>query len=75
MRTAKLFKNGRSQAVRLPKEFRFGSTGSARHANWSIGYTHSCAAQAISLDVTLVTNNVREFSRVQGLRFENWVDG
>jgi tRNA(fMet)-specific endonuclease VapC len=30
------------------------------------------AAQAISLDVTLVTNNVREFSRVQGLRFENW---
>jgi predicted nucleic acid-binding protein len=32
------------------------------------------AAQAISLDVTLVTNNVREFSRVQGLRFENRVD-
>jgi tRNA(fMet)-specific endonuclease VapC len=30
------------------------------------------AAQAIGLDVTLVTNNVREFSRVQGLRFENW---
>jgi tRNA(fMet)-specific endonuclease VapC len=30
------------------------------------------AAQAISLDVTLVTNNVKEFSRVQGLRFENW---
>ena len=33
------------------------------------------AAQATSLDVTLVTNNVKEFSRVQGLRFENWVDG
>ena len=33
------------------------------------------AAQAISLDVTLVTNNVKEFSRVQGLRFENWMDG
>ena len=33
------------------------------------------AAQAISLDVTLVTNNVREFSRVQGLGFENWLDG
>ena len=30
------------------------------------------AAQAISLGVTLVTNNVREFSRVQGLRFDNW---
>ena len=26
MKTAKLFKNGRSQAVRLPKEFRLGGT-------------------------------------------------
>ena len=26
MRTAKLFKNGQSQAVRLPKEFRFDGT-------------------------------------------------
>lgn len=26
LRTAKLFKNGRSQAVRLPKEFRFDGT-------------------------------------------------
>ena len=26
MQTAKLFKNGRSQAVRLPKEFRFKET-------------------------------------------------
>jgi len=26
MRTAELFKNGRSQAVRLPKEFRFEGT-------------------------------------------------
>jgi antitoxin VapB len=25
METAKLFKNGKSQAVRLPKEYRFGS--------------------------------------------------
>jgi len=32
------------------------------------------AAQAISLDVALVTNNAREFSRVPDLRFENWVD-
>ena len=30
------------------------------------------AAQALSLDVTLVTNNVSEFSRVAGLRIENW---
>jgi tRNA(fMet)-specific endonuclease VapC len=32
------------------------------------------AAHALSLDATLVTNNQREFSRVTGLRLENWVD-
>ena len=32
------------------------------------------AAQAISQSVTLVTNNVREFSRISDLRLENWVD-
>lgn len=30
------------------------------------------AAHARSLDLTLVTNNTREFSRVPGLRVENW---
>ena len=32
------------------------------------------AAHAVSLDVILVTNNVREFGRVPGLQVENWVD-
>lgn len=31
------------------------------------------AAQAIALDLTLVTDNVREFSRVDGLIIENWL--
>lgn len=31
------------------------------------------AAHAVSLDVSLVTNNVGEFARVPGLRVENWV--
>jgi len=31
------------------------------------------AAHAISLGVTVVTNNVREFGRVSGLKVENWV--
>ena len=31
------------------------------------------AAQALSLNVRLVTNNAREFRRVPGLRVENWV--
>ena len=30
------------------------------------------ASHAKSLDVILVTNNVREFERIAGLRIENW---
>jgi len=33
------------------------------------------AAQAKSRDLILVTNNEREFRRVEGLRIENWVGG
>ena len=32
------------------------------------------AAHAKSLGLTLVTNNAREFCRVEGLQVENWVD-
>jgi tRNA(fMet)-specific endonuclease VapC len=31
------------------------------------------ACQALSLDVTMVTNNTREFERIEGLKLENWV--
>jgi tRNA(fMet)-specific endonuclease VapC len=31
------------------------------------------AAHALTLDLTLVTNNTRHFTRVQNLRVENWV--
>jgi tRNA(fMet)-specific endonuclease VapC len=30
------------------------------------------AGQALARDLTLVTNNTREFSRVEGLRLEDW---
>jgi tRNA(fMet)-specific endonuclease VapC len=30
------------------------------------------AAHALAIDATLVTNNVKHFSRVHGLRVENW---
>jgi len=33
------------------------------------------AAQAIALDHTLVTNNDKEFARINGLRVENWLRG
>lgn len=32
-------------------------------------------AHAFSLDVTLVTHNTREFSRIEGLRLEDWITG
>jgi tRNA(fMet)-specific endonuclease VapC len=31
------------------------------------------AAHAMALDLTLVTNNVKHFARVKGLRVENWL--
>jgi len=31
------------------------------------------AAHALALDAILVTNNTREFERVDGLRLDNWV--
>jgi tRNA(fMet)-specific endonuclease VapC len=31
------------------------------------------AAHALAADLTLVTGNVSEFSRVDGLRWENWL--
>ncbi len=30
------------------------------------------AAHALALDATLVTDNVREFARIEGLKLENW---
>ncbi|MCG8611761.1 MAG: tRNA(fMet)-specific endonuclease VapC [Pseudomonadales bacterium] len=37
-------------------------------------YDMMIAAHARSLGLVLVTNNVNEFSRVAGLRIENWLD-
>lgn len=45
------------------------------HAGTPIGaYDLMIAAHAMSLGLTLATNNVREFRRVRGLRVENWVE-
>jgi len=35
-------------------------------------YDTLIAGHALALDATLVTNNLREFSRIAGLRVENW---
>jgi tRNA(fMet)-specific endonuclease VapC len=31
------------------------------------------AAHALAADLTLISNNLREFRRVSGLRLQNWV--
>jgi tRNA(fMet)-specific endonuclease VapC len=36
-------------------------------------YDMMLAAQALRWDYTFVTNNMREFQRVKGLKLENWV--
>ena len=42
----------------------------------SIGpYDTLIAGQALARDLTLVTSNVREFERVEGLRWEDWSSG
>ena len=37
-------------------------------------YDLQIAAQCISRDFTLVTHNVKEFSRIPGLQIENWTE-
>ena len=36
-------------------------------------YDMQIASQAITRDLILVTNNTREFSRINNLRIENWI--
>ena len=37
-------------------------------------YDLQIAAIAVAENMTLLTNNVREFERVKGLKYENWVN-
>lgn len=85
MKTAKLFRNGQSQAVRLPMEFRF--EGEAARVYGQIravlekrgtpigALDMMTGAQALALGATLATNNTRDFSRISGLTVVDWLDG
>jgi len=55
-----VFISNRSQAVRLPKAVAFPE-------NVQIG------GHARSEGLIIVTNNMREFTRMPGVRIENWV--
>jgi tRNA(fMet)-specific endonuclease VapC len=60
----------------MPVSFAYAQTRDAlERKGQPIGYTDLfIAAHALSLDLTLVTANTREFSRVEGLRVENWLE-
>ncbi|MDW9414092.1 type II toxin-antitoxin system VapC family toxin [Sinorhizobium meliloti] len=60
----------------IPADTRYGSI---RAELESLGQTIGSndlliAAHAYGLDLTLVTDNIREFSRVRGLSLENWLE-
>ena len=81
METAKLFQNGRSQAVRLPHKFRFSGDevfiqqiGEAvllvpKDDVWK---TFLNGLHSFSDDFFADGRDVREFARVPGLQIENW---
>ncbi|HEV2136462.1 MAG TPA: hypothetical protein VGR47_19720 [Terracidiphilus sp.] len=47
------------------------AVGEDRQPDW--GNDLLIAAHVLALDAVLVTDNVREFKRVKGLRVENWL--
>jgi virulence-associated protein VagC len=85
MSISSIFNNNRTQAVRLPAEVRFPDTvkkvevravGQERIIAPAESARDSffIAAQAHSAGLTLVSNNLREFTRAPGLLVENWVE-
>ena len=59
----------------LPSDDAYGKLRTAlERAGTPIGANDMLiAAQALTLGLIMVTDNVREFSRVQGLKIENWL--
>jgi antitoxin VapB len=96
-RHVKLFKHGRNQAVRIPREFELpGEDAIMRKEGHRLiiepassrsllavlatlgpldegGNDLLIAAQVIALGHTIVTDNEREFARIDGIAWENWL--
>jgi tRNA(fMet)-specific endonuclease VapC len=64
------------QALDAPAATHYGRLRAGLERSGSLigAYDLLIAAHALALGLTLVTNNVREFRRVPGLRLENWAD-
>jgi len=65
------------QLARLLEKTVWNLYGGLHMANHIKMYTKpsTLAAHPLALDLTVVTANTREFSRVRGLRVENWLSG
>jgi tRNA(fMet)-specific endonuclease VapC len=59
-----------SRAAREYGDIRYSLSSRGAMIGWN---DMLIAAQARSLGLTLVTNNTREFERIDGLKLENWV--
>ena len=61
-------------SLTIPTDQRYGEVRLALRQGKNIGQNDLwIAAHALALDAVLVTNNEREFSRVPGLKVENWL--
>lgn len=60
----------------MPADVRYGRIRAELEAvGQTIGLNDMLiAAHACALDLTLVTDNTREFQRIQGLKLENWLE-
>jgi tRNA(fMet)-specific endonuclease VapC len=59
-------------SLTVPVGEEYGRIRYASRKNQIGAYDLLIAAHAIQLGFTLVTNNIREFQRIPGLRCENW---
>lgn len=60
--------------LQLPSDQRYAETRLALRQGQNIGPNDLwIAAHALALNAVLVTNNEKEFSRVPGLKVENWL--
>jgi tRNA(fMet)-specific endonuclease VapC len=59
--------------ARCAAEFGRIASDLAQHGSRIGEFDALIAAHAVTLGVTLVTNNVKHFARVAGLRVENWL--
>lgn len=61
-------------SLSMPCDKRYAEVRLALRQGKNIGHNDLwIAAHALALDAVLVTNNEREFSRVPGLKVENWL--